>query len=293
MTATYRVPVGKTGRLCSCRDESGKTVGASCPRLKNARHGTWSYRIELPVGSDGKRRVGRRRGFADSASAQAELDQVRALLALPDPDDRDAVTRLGDSIDAALHDRRSLPSVEEIRTLLKAGVATLEYPTLGPFLLEWLKGKKGVKKNTYRSYESQVRLYLVPHLETIRLDKLTISHLDDMFEAIVEHNEEIVAARASKDPKRREAVKYQRPVGPSSMQRIRETLRTALNSAIAQQLITYNAAKWVELPPAQRPKPILWTKGRVEHWRLTREVPEPGDGVDARAARCLPGPHRA
>lgn len=151
----------------------------------------------------------------------------------------------------------------------------LEFPYLGPYLLGWLKGKKGIKKNTYRSYESHVRLYLVPHLDTIRIDKLAVAHLDDMFEAIVDHNEEIVAARGSKDLKRREAVKYQRPVGPSSMQRIRETLRTALNFAIRQGLITFNAAKWVELPPAARPKPILWTPERIEHWRLTGEIPSP------------------
>jgi hypothetical protein len=222
LAGTYKVPLGKTYRRCSCRGENGKLLGGSCPKARNSRHGTWSYRIELPADADGERRPRRRSGFEDAASAQKELDQVRALLALPDPDDPAVVTRVGDVIAAALHDKKALPSVEEIRTLLKARVATLEFPCMGPFLLKWLNGKKKIKRNTYRSYESHVRLYLVPHLETIRIDRLSVAHLDDMFEAILEHNQEIVAARASKDPKRREAVKYQQPVDPSSMQRIRE-----------------------------------------------------------------------
>jgi hypothetical protein len=59
------------------------------------------------------------------------------------------------------------------------------------------------------------------------------------------------------------------------MQRIRETLRTALNDAIREKLITSNAAKWVQLPAASRPKPVIWTPERVEHWRRTGQVPSP------------------
>jgi integrase len=138
-----------------------------------------------------------------------------------------------------------------------------------------LPTKKRIRRNTYRSYESHIRLYLVPHLGMVRLDKLRVAHIADMFDAIVEHNEEIRAARASKDRRRRELVKYQRPVGASSMQRIRETLRAALNAAIREELLTFNAAKWVEMVPADRPKPLLWTVERVENWRRTGKVPGP------------------
>lgn len=105
------------------------------------------------------------------------------------------------------------------------------------------------------SYESHLRLYLVPYLGAVRIDKLRVAHVADMFEQIAEHNEEIAAARASTDAARREAVKWQRPAGPTSMQRIRETLRTALNDAIRQELLTVNVAKWVEMPPRCGPAP--------------------------------------
>jgi integrase len=59
------------------------------------------------------------------------------------------------------------------------------------------------------------------------------------------------------------------------LQRIRETLRAALNGANREELLTFNAAKWVEMPPADRAKPLVWTDGRVEHWRRTGKVPGP------------------
>lgn len=145
-------------------------------------------------------------------------------MALPGEDDQAALTRVGDVIAAAIAEKKPIP--------LRARVETLDYPTVEQWLLAWLPTKKRIKRNTYRGYESHVRLYLVPHLGAIRLDKLRVAHISDMFDAIVEHNAEIRAARAGKDPKRREAVKYQRPV---------------------------DAAKWVEMPPADRPKPLVWT----------------------------------
>jgi hypothetical protein len=54
-------------------------------RLKNLRRGQWCYRVELPADAAGKCRPRRRSGFADATAAQNALDQVRALLALPDP----------------------------------------------------------------------------------------------------------------------------------------------------------------------------------------------------------------
>jgi len=75
-----------------------------------------------------------------------------------------------------------------------------------------------------------------------------------MFEAIVEHNERIEEYRASGDPVRIATVKWQRPVGPTSLNRIRETLRAILSPRVKQGLLTVNVAKFVELPPAVRPK---------------------------------------
>jgi integrase len=62
------------------------------------------------------------------------------------------------------------------------------------------------------------------------------------------------------------------PHGPgsaASLARIRATLRTGLNAALRQGLIAVNPACRVELPPAQRPRAVVWTGPRVEEWRRT------------------------
>lgn len=66
---------------------------------------------------------------------------------------------------------------------------------------------------------------------------------------------------------------FRKIIGPATQQSIRRTLRAALNSAIAQQYITFNPASHVELESGKRPKPLLWTDQRVDRWRATAELP--------------------
>jgi integrase len=266
---------GSVSRRCSCRGEDGKELGSECPRLKRSGHGHWFWRIELPATADGTRRPRRRGGFATATAAQDELDHVRALLAIPKEGAIDALRRVGDVIAAAIAAKRKLPEIETIRQLLRADLPVLTHPTLQEWLTGWLPQKKRLSRNARRSYESHIRLYLIPYMGTLLINEIRVAHVSDMFDAIVEHNDEIKLARESGDAERIAAVKYQRPVGPASMQRIRETLRASLNDAIREELITFNAAKWVEMPPAVRPKPIVWTPERIERWRETGEIPSP------------------
>jgi integrase len=262
-------------KRCSCKNDAGKLLGSACPKRNRTGHGQWGWRIELPDDAAGNRRPRRRSGFESATAAQEELDRVRELLAIPDSEDADALRKIGDLIADTLTAKKPMPEVDTVRRLVRAAVPVLEDPLLADDLPQWLASKKDLKRNTYRSYESHVRLYLVPYLGKVRRSKLRVAHVSDMFDQIVEHNDEIKAARASKDPKRREAVKYQRPVGPSSLQRIRETLRSYLNDRIREELISFNPAKWVKLPPADRPKPLVWTPERVEHWQRTGKAPGP------------------
>ncbi|WP_409463237.1 hypothetical protein [Amycolatopsis sp. GA6-003] len=110
-----------------------------------------------------------------------------------------------------------------------------------------------------------MRLYLRPHLGHMRRDKLRVAHLEGMFDAIVEHNDVIAEYRASKDPRKVAAVKWQRPVGPTSIRRIRETLRAALSPAVKEGLLTVNVASLVELPPRPNARPRRC--GPTSGWR--------------------------
>jgi integrase len=250
-------------------------LGKNCPKLARGSHGQWYYRLELPEDTQGRRRPRRRSGFDSHTCAQAELDHARELLALPEAGDDTALGAVGDLIAEAISQQRPLPEVTTVRQLLRAGAVRLTHPTVGQWLTNWLASKKNIAAGTHRSYSTHVQLYLNRYLGKLRLDKLRVEHVADMFDMIVENNDEIRAARASNDPARRQAVRYQRPVGATTMQRIRSTLRSALNDAIRRELITFNAAKWVQLPAENRPPALVWTPERIRRWKATGVLPSP------------------
>lgn len=68
---------------------------------------------------------------------------------------------------------------------------------------------------------------------------------------------------------------FRKLTGAATRQRIRSTLRAALNAAIGRQLITFNPAEHVELESRMRPKALLWTEERVQRWFETGEKPSP------------------
>ncbi|WP_370592666.1 site-specific integrase [Streptomyces sp. NBRC 109706] len=237
---------------------------------------------------------------------------MRDLLALPESDDTEAQTRLGDLLEEVSKDKRaSLPEINDVRRQLNLGLVLSSKLTVGEWLDQWLESKKKIKDKTTRGYESIIRVHLKPLIGHVRLGRLAVPHLDDMFEAIDARNERISAANerrqaqaercrwslpevppASKVPAavaERARLRAERAMlagmppfmkltGPATKQRIRACLRTALNAAIARQRetgLTFNAAEYVELSGGQRPKGLLWTEERIARWRETGEVPSP------------------
>ena len=271
---------GSTYKRCGCRDpETGKKLGTSCPKLRrsngtwNPNHGAWHYRVELP-GEHGQRRPLRRGSFESQDAAQDELDQVRALLAIPDEDDQQGLAQIAQMIEETTKRSGVLPSDAEVRRRLQGGQSFGERPTVGEWLNEWLKTRRKIKPTTRRGYESHIRLYLEPHLGQLWLDRLTVAHIQEMFDSIDERNETVLTARQSKDREVRAAMKGLRITGPATKQRIRATLRAALNAACRPPAkIIYNPAKYVELPSGKRPKALVWTTERVARWRQTGDVP--------------------
>ncbi|WP_177227727.1 tyrosine-type recombinase/integrase [Nonomuraea pusilla] len=272
-----RVAKGTTFKICSCIDPvTGKNISKTCPKLRRTHgdggtrwsttHGTWGYQLELPAQADGRRRNPlRRSGFTTLEDAEAELDHARGLLALDnEPAVRRQITKLMLSV---LKDTKRLPDLEEVRRKVRTRQDLNRHITVAEWLEEFLKRKRAIEATTKRSYESHVRLYLKPYLGDIRLDRLRVSDIAGMFDAIEEFNDIIATERASGDPARVAAVRYRRPVGPTTMHRIRATLRHALNIAICQdRLLDFNPAAVVELAPAVRPKPVIWTQEKVTQW---------------------------
>ena len=151
----------------------------------------------------------------------------------------------------------------------KRGVKVARPPKLAEFLAGWIAAKTDIGPSTTRSYTGQIRNYHVPHLGHLRLDELRVSHVADMLAEV--------------------------PGSDATRQRVRASLRAALNDAIREGLITVNAAALVKLPSGKRPKALVWTNERVEKWAAAvarleaAEVDDPAR-ADLEAAAQPPSP---
>jgi integrase len=271
-------------KRCGCRDpQTGKLYkGSSCPKLRrrggtwSADHGTWAYQLELPRTADRRRRLLRRGGFATQRDAQTERDHARALLDLATRDQA-VRARIADQLTADLHAGKALPEVDTMRRRINAGTNLAESPTLAEYLTGWLADLEktaGLAGATITAYESHIRVHLIPHLGHLRIDELRPRHIRAMFAAITDHNQQIAEAHASADPAVRATVCGVRQTSAATRHRIRATLRNALNHAIADELLTINAAAHVKTPE-HRGRPIVWTAERVAAWKTTGEIPGP------------------
>lgn len=297
MATTRRA--GGISKRCECRGPDGKRLGAKCPQLTKRTHGSHQLRQELPVDSEGARRTFRRTGYPGVKDAQSDLDRIRAILDLAG-DDEDGLRRVGDLLAELQTTRGSIPEPTEVSRKLGVGVPLDGKMTVGDWLDHVMANKK-TRTTTNRGYASHIRVHLKPALGHLRLDRLGVGHVQDMFNAIDDRNDVIAAENAARReqvarckrgkpgaPKAAERTRlaaeraklaemppFRRITGPATKQAIRRTLRMALNKAIAGQLITFNAAAHVELAPAARPKGLLWTDERVARWQQTGEKPGP------------------
>ncbi|MFV2179630.1 tyrosine recombinase XerC [Actinomadura sp. LOL_016] len=264
---------GSTFKTCACRDEHRKLLRSRCPKLRrrdgrwSTTHGSWAYQLELPPTAAGARRSPlRRSGFTDQTAAENEMTCAKQLLALADGDE---VTRIqiADLITATVRAVKHLPNAGEVRRKVRTGCDLSKTITVGEYLETWLAGRRNLREGTRRSYAQHIHLYLQPHLGHIPLERLRVRDVDRLFDAIDELNDQITRARETGDLNLRAKVKGRRVVGPATKQRIRATLRSALNRAIREQLIEVNAAALVELPSGKAPKALVWTDERITQWK--------------------------
>ncbi|WP_062434292.1 tyrosine-type recombinase/integrase [Herbidospora daliensis] len=128
--------------------------------------------------------------------------------------------------------------------------------TVAQWLRYWLATDQGIRPRTRQGYADHVRLHLLPALGRIRLAELSFRDVRRMFM--------VLAGRRNR---------YGRPLAAASLERIRATLRAALNEAVREGLIDANPARGLRLPAAPRPRAQVWTDRRVAVWRATGERP--------------------
>ncbi|WP_405804745.1 hypothetical protein [Streptomyces sp. NBC_01187] len=78
-------------------------------------------RQELPPREEGTRRTFRRGGYTSATDAQADLDHVRALFALPDADDDEGRVKMAELLEKVATEKAPLPDIEETRRRLRRG----------------------------------------------------------------------------------------------------------------------------------------------------------------------------
>ncbi|EYT53523.1 tyrosine-type recombinase/integrase [Kocuria sp. UCD-OTCP] len=120
--------------------------------------------------------------------------------------------------------------------------------TVETWLNTWLdrKVRNGLRPATERLYRQHINDYLTPGLGNLRLRDLRPGHVSDLLSHL-----QMTPGRSGE------------PLSASTVTRVHACLRSALTTAVKMRLVTFNAARDVELPKVQRARVRPW-----EPWEL-------------------------
>lgn len=119
------------------------------------------------------------------------------------------------------------------------------------WMYQWLRSLPGtVRPSTVDAYRSHVGQYLSPGIGRVPLNRLTAGDVQRLFDGL-----------------RRRHNRYHEPLTAATLQRVRATLRRALNIAVRDGLLAANPALAVRLESSGRVRPMLWSPTRVAAWR--------------------------
>ena len=148
----------------------------------------------------------------------------------------------------------------ELQGQARAGPVTTSSPTLAEYLTYWLD--EIIKPNraplTYATYESFVRLHIIPGLGTKRLDRLTIRDAQKWINQLAGTCQCCAQGRdVRRDPGRQRCCAKGKccatTLSTRSISDIRAAVRAALSHAINEELISRNVAMNITLPKRRRP----------------------------------------
>lgn len=135
-----------------------------------------------------------------------------------------------------------------------AMVVTDHQTTLGKYLTNWLTAKTDLKPLSHKRYTQQVHLHIIPALGRIKLANLTRQQVSEFYE-------------------------QQRRSGLSagSIQQMHAILRTALNDAVADEIISRNVAAGIKGMKAKSTEKAHWTAEQAKFFLGAVE----GDALEA------------
>lgn len=130
--------------------------------------------------------------------------------------------------------------VDDLRHKLRIGTVPAAGPTttVADYLGEWLeRDRMRVRPSTWLSHERHVRLYLIPLLGRISLERLAPSDVEHALTHLLRQG------RPPTADERGAGVASHPPVDPRTANHVRATLRTALSDAVREGLVVRNAAR--------------------------------------------------
>ena len=149
------------------------------------------------------------------------------------------------------------------------GPMVTKVPTVGQYLNRWLE--ETVAPNlaplTHATYESHVRWYLDPGIGKIRLDRLRVSDVQSWLNKLQSQCQCCAqgkdAKRAARDPARAKCCAKAEccrsyPSG-RTIKDLRGVLRSALSSAMTEELVSRNVATMVRAPRLRPRKIVPWS----------------------------------
>jgi integrase len=155
----------------------------------------------------------------------------------------------------------------------KAGPVATKTLTVAEYSAYWLREivKPNLAPGSYVTYEVVMRLYVVPGIGRLRLDKLRTADAQTWINKV---RLTCQCCAQGKDARREPAKRRCCAVGqccqdlpsPTSVTHIRRVLRTLLSQAITDGHITTNIAKHIKLPAARAKKRRAWTSDEARQF---------------------------
>jgi integrase len=148
----------------------------------------------------------------------------------------------------------------------KKGPVATTVPTLERYLAYWLREvvEPNLKPLTAATYETTVRLHIVPYLGVKRLDRLAVRDVRTWMNKLGETCQCCAQGKDAARPenKQRCCAKGQccgRTLAKRSVNDARTVLRSALSNAVVEELVSKNVAQLIKVPRARRKRPEPWS----------------------------------
>ncbi|MGH9248815.1 MAG: tyrosine-type recombinase/integrase, partial [Acidimicrobiales bacterium] len=116
--------------------------------------------------------------------------------------------------------------------------------TLGEYLQDWITGKQadGLRPKTVENYRHHIATIYTPLIGHVKLADLHVGLVEDVLRQARQDHED----------------RYGRKMRPTTIERARATLRSALGDARREGLVAGNPAADARLPKASRPRVAPW-----------------------------------